>query len=124
MSNIQLLITPKRDFAVFYPVLHIILLTAIEGGGWLAAWMGHHFTWEMMHVFTVGTMLFVLPSVVLLRFLHKSSIFYKGSLAHARLQYAIRRRLTPALWQEVDKQGFWAIQSGFMNASRSLIDYQ
>ena len=60
MSNIQLWITPKRDFAVFFPVLHILLLTAIEGGGWLAAWMGHHFTWEMMHVFTVATMMFVL----------------------------------------------------------------
>jgi len=60
MSNIQLWITPKRDFAVFFPVLHIILLTAIVGGGWVAAWMGHHFTWQMMHVFTVGTMSFVL----------------------------------------------------------------
>ena len=60
MSNIQLWITPRRDFAVFFPVLHIILLTAIEGSGWLAAWFGHHFTWEMMHVFTVSTMLFVL----------------------------------------------------------------
>ncbi len=60
MSNIQLWITPRRDFAVFFPVLHIILLTAIEGGGWLAAWFGHHFTWQMMHVFTVGTMSLVL----------------------------------------------------------------
>ena len=60
MSNIQLWITPRRDFAVFFPVLHIILLTAIEGSGWLAAWFGHHFTWQMMHVFTVSTMLFVL----------------------------------------------------------------
>lgn len=60
MSNIQLWITPRRDFAVFFPVLHIILLTAIEGSGWLAAWFGHHFTWQMMHVFTIGTMLFVL----------------------------------------------------------------
>lgn len=42
MSNIQLWITPRRDFAVFFPVLHIILLTAIEGSGWLAAWFGHH----------------------------------------------------------------------------------
>ena len=66
MSNIQLWITPKRDFAVFFPVLHILLLTAIEGGGWLAAWMGHHFTWEMMHVFTVGTMLFVLLTQMVL----------------------------------------------------------
>ena len=60
MSNIQLWITPRRDFAVFFPVLHIILLSAIEGSGWLAAWFGHHFTWQMMHVFTIGTMSFVL----------------------------------------------------------------
>ena len=66
MSNIQLWITPKRDFAVFFPVLHILLLTAIEGSGWLAAWMGHHFTWEMMHVFTVVTMLFVLLTQMVL----------------------------------------------------------
>ena len=66
MSNIQLWITPKRDFAVFFPVLHILLLTAIEGSGWLAAWMGHHFTWEMMHVFTVATMLFVLLTQMVL----------------------------------------------------------
>ena len=66
MSNIQLWITPKRDFAVFFPVLHIVLLTAIEGSGWLAAWMGYHFSWEMMHIFTVGTMSFVLLTQVTL----------------------------------------------------------
>ena len=66
MSNIQLWITPRRDFAVFFPVLHIILLTAIEGGGWLAAWIGYHFTWEMMHVITVGTMSFVLLTQITL----------------------------------------------------------
>ena len=60
MSNIQQWITPRRDFAVFFPVLHIILLTAIEGSGWLAAWMGHHLTWQMMHVFTISAMSFVL----------------------------------------------------------------
>lgn len=66
MSNIQLWITPKRDFAVFFPVLHIILLTAIVGGGWMAAWMAHHFTWEMMHVCTVGTMSLVLLAQMVL----------------------------------------------------------
>ena len=65
MSNIQLWITPRRDFAAFFPVLHIILLTAIEGSGWLAAWFGHHFTWQMMHVFTIGTMSFVLLTQVI-----------------------------------------------------------
>ena len=66
MSNIQQWITPRRDFAAFFPVLHIILLTAIEGSGWLAAWFGHHFTWQMMHLFTVGTMSFVLLTQLLL----------------------------------------------------------
>lgn len=56
MSNIQLWITPRRDFAVFFPVLHIVLLTAIEGSGFLAAWFGYHFSWQMMHVFIVGFM--------------------------------------------------------------------
>lgn len=60
MSIIQLWITPKRDFSVFFPVLHIVLLTSIEGSGWLAAWFGYHFTWQMMHIFTVATMCFVL----------------------------------------------------------------
>ena len=60
MSNIQLWITPRRDFAVFFPVLHIVLLTAIEGSGFLAAWFAYHFTWQMMHVFTVGTMSLVI----------------------------------------------------------------
>ena len=60
MSNIQLWITPRRDFAVFFPVLHIVLLTAIEGSGLLAAWFANHFTWQMMHIFTVGTMSFIL----------------------------------------------------------------
>ena len=60
MSNIQLWITPRRDFAVFFPVLHIVLLTAIEGSGFLAAWFAHHFTWQMMHLFTIGTMSFIL----------------------------------------------------------------
>lgn len=59
MSNIQLWITPRRDFAVFFPVLHIILLTAIEGSGFLAAWFGYHFTWQMMHIFIVGAMCLV-----------------------------------------------------------------
>ena len=59
-SNIQLWMTPKRDFAVFFPILHIILLTAIEGSGFLAAWFAFHTHWQMMHWCVVGLMLFVL----------------------------------------------------------------
>ncbi len=60
MSNVQLWITPTRDVSKFFPVLHVILLTAIEGGGFVAAYFSYHYTWEMMHVVIVGCMCFVL----------------------------------------------------------------
>ena len=66
MSNIQLWITPKRDFGVFFPVLHIILLTAIVGGGWLASVMAYHWSWQTMHWLTMGTMSAVVLSQLLL----------------------------------------------------------
>ena len=66
MSNIQLWITPPRDFGVFFPVLHIVLLTAITGSAWLAAVIAFHFTWQMMHVFTIGTMCFVVLTQLML----------------------------------------------------------
>ncbi|MBR4564912.1 MAG: hypothetical protein IKO26_10725 [Paludibacteraceae bacterium] len=59
MSNIQLWMTPERDFGVFFPILHIVLLTAITGSAWLAAVIAFHFSWQMMHVLTIGTMCFV-----------------------------------------------------------------
>ncbi|MCQ2208372.1 MAG: hypothetical protein MJZ02_09165 [Paludibacteraceae bacterium] len=66
MSNIQLWITPKRDFAVFFPVLHIVLLTSIEGSAWLAAWFSYHFSWQMMHGFSIGTMCLIVASQLIL----------------------------------------------------------
>ena len=42
MSNIQLWMTPERDFGIFFPILHIILLTAITGSAWLAAVVAFH----------------------------------------------------------------------------------
>ena len=59
MSNIQLWMTPERDFGIFFPILHIILLTAITGSAWLAAVVAFHLSWQMMHVLTIGTMCFV-----------------------------------------------------------------
>lgn len=41
MSTIQLWMTPKRDFGVFFPILHIVLLTSIEFTGYLAAWFAY-----------------------------------------------------------------------------------
>ena len=66
MSNIQLWITPPRDFGVFFPVLHIVLLTAITGSAWLAAVVAFHLSWQMMHVLTIGTMCFVVLTQLML----------------------------------------------------------
>ncbi len=60
MSNIQLWMTPKRDFGVFFPLLHIILLVSIEYSGFLAAWFAYEMHWEYMHYFVMLLMLLVL----------------------------------------------------------------
>ncbi len=60
MSNIQLWMTPKRNFGVFFPLLHIILLTSIEGAGYLATYFAEYTHWTMMHMFIIGLMCFVL----------------------------------------------------------------
>ena len=60
MSTIQLWMTPKRDFGVFFPILHIILLCSIEVAGYLAAWFAFDMHWTCMHWFVMALMLVVL----------------------------------------------------------------
>ncbi len=60
MSNIQLWMTPKRDFGVFFPILHIILLTSMEVTAYIAAIYGEMGQWQMMHYLVCGLMLAVI----------------------------------------------------------------
>lgn len=60
VSNIQLWMAPGRDFRIFFPCLHLFLLTSIEGAGWVAAMFAFHTHWTMMHWFVIGLMLIVL----------------------------------------------------------------
>lgn len=60
MSTIQLWMTSKRDMAVFFPWLHVILLTSIEGSGFIAAAFAFYGHWTLMHYFVMALMLFVL----------------------------------------------------------------
>lgn len=66
MSTIQLWMTPKRDFGVFFPLLHIILLTSIEYTGYLAAWFAYDMHWTYMHYFVMLLMFVVLAVQALL----------------------------------------------------------
>ncbi|MCR5697148.1 MAG: hypothetical protein K6G73_09260 [Marinilabiliaceae bacterium] len=49
MSNIQLWMTPKRDFRVFFPLLHIFILGAMQVSDYLAAQIAYTSAWENMH---------------------------------------------------------------------------
>ncbi|MCM1312251.1 MAG: hypothetical protein NC206_07230 [Bacteroides sp.] len=69
MSNIQLWMTPKRDFRVFFPLLHIFILVSIQVSGWLAAYFAYVARWEYMHFFVCGLFLVMLiTQLVCLRF--------------------------------------------------------
>lgn len=60
MSNIQLWMTPKRNFRVFFPMLHIIILSAICAQDMLSSWFGAIGNWQMMHWLIIGLHLVVL----------------------------------------------------------------
>ncbi len=57
MSNIQLWITPKRDFTVFFPFLHIIILGCMQVSDLIATSLMYHYHWSYMHLFIAGIML-------------------------------------------------------------------
>ncbi|MGM9866878.1 MAG: hypothetical protein ACI303_03310 [Lepagella sp.] len=59
MSNIQLWMTPTRDMGVFFPGLHIILLTSIELQGWYSAFFAHGYNWYCSHWLVIGLMMLV-----------------------------------------------------------------
>lgn len=58
MSNIQLWMTPKRDFTVFFPLLHIVILGSMQLSDILATYLMYYYHWSSMHWFMVGVMLF------------------------------------------------------------------
>lgn len=59
LSNVQLSLTPTRNFAVFFPVVYMIVLGSIQLSGLLTVHLGYWADWRYMHWFIVG-LLFVL----------------------------------------------------------------
>ena len=57
MSNIQLWMTPTRDFTVFFPLLHIIILGSMQLSDLLAAYLMYYYHWDYMHLFISGLMM-------------------------------------------------------------------
>lgn len=56
MSNIQLWMTPKRDFTVFFPMLHIIILGSMQASDLCSVYLMYYFHWSYMHWFVAGIM--------------------------------------------------------------------
>ena len=46
MSNIQLWMTPKRDFTVFFPWLHIVILGSIQLSDLITTYLMYHYHWN------------------------------------------------------------------------------
>lgn len=64
MSNIQLWMTPKRDFTIFFPLLYIIVLSDIQFSSWTAANINYYFDWQSMQWCVIGLLCTVILSIV------------------------------------------------------------
>lgn len=64
MSNIQLWIAPGRDFKIFFPVLHMIIYSAIAASTMLSSWFGCMGQWQMMHWLVIGVQCVMLLVIV------------------------------------------------------------
>lgn len=58
MSNIQLWMTPRRDFRVFFPLLHLWIMLSISVSDLLAVYFCYVSTWHAMAWLMGGVMLF------------------------------------------------------------------
>lgn len=67
MSNIQLWMTPKRDFSIFFPLLYCIVLGDMSLSPWLTIHLTYIFqSWHTMHWCMAGLMCLVALSVYVL----------------------------------------------------------
>ncbi len=63
MSNIQLWMTPQRDFTVFFPWLQMLILCAMQVSDLLTSYLMYYYHWTYMHWFIIGYMLCILVFV-------------------------------------------------------------
>jgi MFS transporter, DHA2 family, multidrug resistance protein len=68
VSSIQLKITPKWDFAVFLPIMFLIVLGSIQLSGILGGYLAYYLNWKCMQYLIIGLMLLIaLFAMTLLR---------------------------------------------------------
>lgn len=65
-SLLQLWITPKRDFAVFFTYIFLLVQGCISLSGMAHAWVAHLVEWQYIHLFIIGLLLAVMLATMLL----------------------------------------------------------
>ncbi len=58
-SNLQLTLTPTRDFEIFFPFIYCVILSSIQLSGVLTAYISWWFEWRYMHILIIGLLLVV-----------------------------------------------------------------
>lgn len=108
MSNIQLWMTPKRDFTVFFPLLHIIILGSMQLSDLLMTYFLYYYHWSYMHLFIGGLMmvdllilhLFIRPFHFLKKRLPLFGIDWLGALLWSALLLQIAYLLNYGDWYD------------------------
>lgn len=79
LSTIQLVITPKRDFTVFFSVVYLIVLGAIQMSGLLTAEVSYLYNWSYMPTLMISVLLVVMTLLFVLmrpiRFMRKLPLY-------------------------------------------------
>lgn len=65
-SLLQLWITPKRDFAVFFCYIFLLVQGCISLSGMAHAWVAHLSEWHYIHLFIIGLLLAVMIATMVL----------------------------------------------------------
>lgn len=60
MSNIQLWLTPERDFSIFFPFLYFLVLGDIQLSEVLNTYISYYYSWQHMQYLIIGLLLVVL----------------------------------------------------------------
>ncbi len=96
MSNIQLWMSPTRDFRVFFPILHIFILGSMQISDFVGAYIAYAFEWQYTHFLMAGIFMCVALIVVVctqrIHILPKFPLFgidWVGSLMWAALLFEL-----------------------------------
>ena len=114
LSNIQLWMTPKRDFHIFFPLIYIIILGDMAMAGWVSTELSYYFGgWRAMHYFIVGMLVIVLLYMLLCT----HDFRFMRPIPFIGIDY-----LGCVLWSVVLLQGVWIFcYAEFYNWTDSLL---